>query len=384
MEVSLLAWLFHVLSFRSILANCDDPNDVEKELGRLLKAWESSESTSLGTLRRAIGSTRGKPEYSSGEQCDSGEFLMDLINSVRQDFINMIEIEEEHKMKYEINGNLSNCPLCNHEAGRKISRNNVISLSMPVTKNVLKISALLNSYEDPQRTTEKRCTRCCPHGNSTCPQKEDTCKNYPIVDKRRITSTSNYLMVQLKRFEYNLFGDINKIFSKVEKEENISVNDENFSLKGVIYHYGPYGQGHYVSEIKRGEEWLLMDDEKVSKSSNLREGPVNFQGYIYLYKKEKKESIEEAQGIKNVASITIDDKKGYSPDIDSIEGNSRKMPVELKKIKVIDYKRKKVEILREEETKVKQQHDSIHKSNCSKGELDENPDELLAKHAEKE
>ena len=309
---------------------------------------------------------------------------MDLINSVRQDFINMIEIEEEHEMKYEINGNLSNCPLCNHEAGRKISRNNVISLSMPVTKNVLKISALLNSYEDPQRTTEKRCTRCCPHGNSTCPQKEDTCKNYPIVDKRRITKTSNYLMVQLKRFEYNLFGDINKIFSKVEKEENISVNDENFSLKGVIYHYGPYGQGHYVSEIKSGKEWLLLDDEKVSKSSNLREGPVNFQGYIYLYKKERKESIEEAQGIKNVASITIDNEKGHSPDIDSIEGNSRKMPVELKKIKVIDYKRKKVEILREEETKVKQQHDSIHKSNCSKRELDENPDELLAKHAEEE
>ena len=97
-------------------------------------------------------------------------------------------------------------------------------------------------------------------------------------------------MVQLKRFEYNIFGDINKIFSKVEKEENISVNDENFSLKGVIYHYGPYGQGHYVSEIKRGEEWLLMDDEKVSKSSNLRDGPVNFQGYLYLYKKRERKA----------------------------------------------------------------------------------------------
>ena len=53
-----------------------------------------------------------------------------------------------------------------------------------------------------------------------------------------------------------------------------------YQLKAVIIHLGKsVHSGHYVAYVRRGGDWVLFNDEKVTLSPN----PVLGKGYIYIY-----------------------------------------------------------------------------------------------------
>ena len=54
----------------------------------------------------------------------------------------------------------------------------------------------------------------------------------------------------------------------------------NYRLKAVIIHLGKsVHSGHYVAYVRHNDDWVLFNDEKVTKSLH----PVLGKGYVYLY-----------------------------------------------------------------------------------------------------
>lgn len=131
----------------------------------------------------------------------------------------------------------------------------------------------------------------------------------------KIWSTSEYLVLHLKRFEesfgkldcfglqgeaflkrddnikYPLVGlDLSKFVHEDALANGISAPTARYDLAAAVFHYGSANYGHYVAAVRgtggaggAGGPWWLCDDDRIRQ---LSDGDiVNPAGYILLYKK---------------------------------------------------------------------------------------------------
>jgi len=91
-------------------------------------------------------------------------------------------------------------------------------------------------------------------------------------------SSSDFLIVQLKRFVRNSDGEIQKDNTEIMLEESLSLapgffgksdGTGRYKLRGIVNHIGPNPEsGHYIAYVRNGDgdenEWLLFDDENGS------------------------------------------------------------------------------------------------------------------------
>ena len=174
-------------------------NDVEKELKVIIQAYGTNKTLSLAGLRSAVGSLRGDPRISSGEQMDAGDFLLGLLQSIDENVYYLFELEEAVEPKFLIKNVPSNCPICNIPIEYYTELTSLLILTIPpATNGSLRVSTLLENYGIQGEPGERRCSYCCPHGDGTCPRTAETCKMLNYVETRRITKTSNYLLLQLQ------------------------------------------------------------------------------------------------------------------------------------------------------------------------------------------
>jgi ubiquitin carboxyl-terminal hydrolase 5/13 len=55
-----------------------------------------------------------------------------------------------------------------------------------------------------------------------------------------------------------------------------------YTLVGLVSHIGKHtGSGHYVAHLKRGDKWVIFNDEKVAIS----ETPPFCHAYMYLFQR---------------------------------------------------------------------------------------------------
>lgn len=80
-------------------------------------------------------------------------------------------------------------------------------------------------------------------------------KNYPPV-----------LAIHLKRFKFSSqLQKFVKILDSVPYPLMLSLGNRQYNLVSVIIHIGPGPHsGHYVTIVKRNEEWFLVDDDLVT------------------------------------------------------------------------------------------------------------------------
>lgn len=122
--------------------------------------------------------------------------------------------------------------------------------------------------------------------------------NYSVISR-----IPPFLIIQLKRFEYNqTINDKKKLchYYEVLNEINIAKYTENkeveaiYSLTGIVIHRGVAHGGHYISFIKSKKNgWLCFDDEnvtEVSESEVMQQASgietSNIAGYILFYRRE--------------------------------------------------------------------------------------------------
>ncbi|MCB1213325.1 MAG: hypothetical protein KDK40_03410 [Chlamydiia bacterium] len=110
-------------------------------------------------------------------------------------------------------------------------------------------------------------------------------ENIQLVDSPKV------LPIQLKRFDYST--EINrsiKLNHLANVPESLQVpaldGAQKYTLNGYIIHLGEeVGSGHYVAVVKKGDDWFLYNDEKVTKLSAEEESCLRSQSYLCFFQK---------------------------------------------------------------------------------------------------
>jgi ubiquitin C-terminal hydrolase/endonuclease/exonuclease/phosphatase family metal-dependent hydrolase len=119
-------------------------------------------------------------------------------------------------------------------------------------------------------------------------------KKWAYARQLTILSAPKYFIISLKRFIYNVFGNISqKIVADIN---DIPINAFNifplvkseykyYNLKGFINHSGSTRGGHYVAYVRKQNNWYLCNDSSVSDVSIDDIKLALMQSYILLYER---------------------------------------------------------------------------------------------------
>ena len=176
------------------------------ELKRILKLEGTGKVVSLATLRRLVADHSGIEDISSGSQQDAIEFMTLLLEQLPPEFSSFINRQEKVSSKYFINNQDVPCPNCGTLPHDKVELAKMIHLSIP-NSNGANLSELLKNHFGYQINHDgKRCSNCCPHGNSLCPGTFQ-CISLPLLEQRQIIDFPQILFIQIKRFQHDIIRE---------------------------------------------------------------------------------------------------------------------------------------------------------------------------------
>lgn len=167
------------------------------------------------------------------------------------------------------------CDKCGHSS--KTEGNNERHLSIAIKPKLDgNLTSLIHRYMD-EVVSDYRCEK-------------PSCKH--ISDKHRvqqITSASDVLMIQLKRFDYLGRKDNSKINYQTVLDLNQyrskkCTRNLTYRLHAVVMHTGTTGGGHYVT-LARGpdDKWLEFNDDYVSQVSEKQVKDPYMTPYLLFY-----------------------------------------------------------------------------------------------------
>ena len=106
----------------------------------------------------------------------------------------------------------------------------------------------------------------------------------------KIPENQKYLIVLLKRFEFNPRTggvDLNqKITTAIPFEKDLTIDGITFRIYGIIRHKGGTKGGHYLYELfdEEGNRYKTLNDSQVSKPSGTIE-ELRSDAYVFLYRR---------------------------------------------------------------------------------------------------
>jgi ubiquitin C-terminal hydrolase len=213
--------------------------------------------------------------YSQDDADQYLNYIIDTLISETKEYIEKNNLEKTiiHK-NYSLSEIIDNlftikinksiiCPNCNYISK---TNDNINNLYLSINNNS-EINELINEYLQEEYLDEDnkyKCEKCLKYVNAKI--------------ERQINILPKYLIITLKRYN-NLNQKINK---HVNMEDEIILYSKKYSLRGVVYHSGSTGGGHYVYYGKKSR-WCIYNDNSVN---DITENDLNFIksiGYIYLY-----------------------------------------------------------------------------------------------------
>lgn len=121
--------------------------------------------------------------------------------------------------------------------------------------------------------------------------RQETIKKYINI---QILDTTQYLLIQLKIFDFDMYGRTNKINLHIDNlNEFICADGVLFEPISIIAHRGAYGGGHYINYSKQTDGrraiWYMYDDTASSENptpfGNIVKMDKDYTPYVILYKK---------------------------------------------------------------------------------------------------
>lgn len=103
----------------------------------------------------------------------------------------------------------------------------------------------------------------------TCPQ--CSARNSVLIH-HRISSTSDYLIIHLNRFNEHL----QKNYSPIIVDEEICINNTYYYNIGVVCHSGNVNGGHYYSKGLRNKKWYEFNDSHTSLTNRVFDGQTPY------------------------------------------------------------------------------------------------------------
>lgn len=180
------------------------------------------------------------------------------------------------------------CEKCNHNVNR-LEQYKEISLTLSKNNQENNLEKLLDIYFTGEKLEGYKCDNC----------KETNCNK-----KVTLLNTPEYLLIQLKRFDFDpktfnmikILKEVNyPLFIDMDKyclQNNINKNIESkniYVLSTIINHLGNSLQsGHYTSFHKSDNQWFYADDTEIDKVDEdfLFTSRNKKSSYILIYKKQ--------------------------------------------------------------------------------------------------
>ena len=270
---SVLQVLAHTDDFKEYFLN-NDFNEGSKPLSlalrNFLKEYFENKDNNYFALEELYNVIKlnNKMGFADGNQHDSADFL----NS----FLDSLETENNNKWNNIFKGKetiLDTCEQCNDKSQKE---NEFKFLSLGIKDDDLE---KIESHEMEEDCCNC-CDCCCVYYKTTLEKLLDNyikgeeievnCERGDNTNKIRTTKISflpKYLILQL-----NIFYAYHSVFIKIPKELNLKKycteqNNVNFdyTLYGIVRHYGNMYGGHYTAAIKEENDWYICDDEIVEK-----------------------------------------------------------------------------------------------------------------------
>jgi ubiquitin C-terminal hydrolase len=123
----------------------------------------------------------------------------------------------------------------------------------------------------------------------------ETCQEL-CTKQEKIQYMSEYLFIQLKRFQYTSMGTrkINDIVSYPKKlildqfvDESVDKAHRKYELDGLVLHQGIAEGGHYHAYQYHDNKWFKFDDESIVEISSEEQIMDNRDVYLLVYKIKK-------------------------------------------------------------------------------------------------
>jgi len=266
-----------------ILTNNFDGKLINIYLKFLKSYINSSKSFSPSEIVNYVSSNLGRLNY---RQEDAEQYLNFIFDGL------ITEIREQIKKKSLENAIISNksirlcdlvtnlftikirktiiCPDCEYKS---ISDDNVniLYLSVDEKNQNQELDQLISNYlfEILDENNKWKCERCN--------------KNVKAIIQRKIIKLPKYIVIMIKRYTKNNV----KINVPVDMYQQFEFENKQCHLRGIIYHSGSTGGGHYVYYGNKhnvlDNKWFHYSDSSVNNITEKEINDVRKYGYIYLY-----------------------------------------------------------------------------------------------------
>lgn len=220
--------------------------------------------------------------FSGFQQQDAHEFLISIIDIIQEEFKKeykdssqeILGIKNNKLVDVILDTNITSIIYCEETSDKSKTKigEKVLSLPIPRKKNI-SLDDCIEKFTEIEKLS----------GDSQWLNDKDN--NYYDAYKRLyIKSYPKYLIIHLKRFDYT-YG-ANKISNPIRMNEKIILKNDTYRLRSIVFHMGNVGGGHYINILNKNNKWYVCNDSSVSEINNVNKYLYN--GYIYLYAKDKK------------------------------------------------------------------------------------------------
>ena len=263
-----------------------------QEMKTVLTAVGTTSSVfSLANLRYLVGSLSNDPDLYSGRQQDGVEFLTLLLQHMGSPLRDLFCFTEKVVNKFLGDGGPSACPRCGTLPEIKSDKQMILQLPVQDTELPLRLCDLIYRHFEMHINDEgKKCTRCCTHQQTRCPGTASGYVSRPFTEERFFTRFPDIMLIQLKRFNFDYTtGTFHKVHSFVDVQEDITIQETQYKLIGILNHSGSFHSGHYTSLLKHDEKWYLCNDSHLPQEVKSN-AVCSRENYMYVYQKKIAES----------------------------------------------------------------------------------------------
>ena len=240
---SALQVLYHIPLFKEFLRNKAVGNDVTLAVKDIFhEITVASRPIKVSNYLHRLNI----PNYIYGNQSDSHELLLYLLDEIYQDR----NIDCIFKFDTNTFVKCENLPFA-HRAERS-EKNMALTLNVENSWYQQSVNFLIQNYMQRHHLPGYRC--------DSCSAKDNCFKSVSF------SNTANIVIIQLSIFKINFDGLYRKLRPSIKIDKRIDIDNKHFNLQGIIYHHGVgIDSGHYTSGVNIDENWYTIDDSIVTK-----------------------------------------------------------------------------------------------------------------------